>query len=71
MQRVTITVDDELDAELDRFMHARGYANRSEATATLPAPACNRLRSKSAGPGRASRRWSISTTTRRANCRSG
>ncbi len=30
MQRVTITIDDELDAELDRFMAARGYANRSE-----------------------------------------
>jgi CopG family nickel-responsive transcriptional regulator len=30
MQRVTITIDDELDAELDRFMRARGYANRSE-----------------------------------------
>ncbi len=29
MQRVTITVDDELAAEFDRFMAARGYANRS------------------------------------------
>ena len=26
MQRVTITMDDELAAELDRFMTARGYA---------------------------------------------
>ena len=35
MQRVTITIDDELDAELDRFMAARGYANRSEAIRDL------------------------------------
>src|SRR4029077_12295256 len=31
MQRVTITIDDDLAAELDRFMNAHGYANRSEA----------------------------------------
>ena len=35
MQRVTITVDDELAAELDRYMTARGYANRSEAIRDL------------------------------------
>jgi CopG family nickel-responsive transcriptional regulator len=35
MQRVTITIDDELDAELGRFMTARGYANRSEAIRDL------------------------------------
>jgi CopG family nickel-responsive transcriptional regulator len=35
MQRVTITIDDELDAELDRFMKARGYVNRSEAIRDL------------------------------------
>jgi CopG family nickel-responsive transcriptional regulator len=35
MQRVTITIDDELDAELDRFMSARGYDNRSEAIRDL------------------------------------
>jgi len=35
MQRVTITIDDELDAELERFMGARGYANRSEAIRDL------------------------------------
>src|ERR1700679_844218 len=35
MQRVTITNDDELDAELDRFMKARGYDNRSEAIRDL------------------------------------
>jgi CopG family transcriptional regulator, nickel-responsive regulator len=35
MQRVTITIDDELDAELDRYMRARGYDNRSEALRDL------------------------------------
>ena len=35
MQRVTITIDDDLAAELDRFMAARGYANRSEAMRDL------------------------------------
>jgi CopG family transcriptional regulator, nickel-responsive regulator len=35
MQRVTITVDDDLAAELDRFMAARSYANRSEAIRDL------------------------------------
>jgi CopG family nickel-responsive transcriptional regulator len=35
MQRVTITIDDELAAELDRFMAARGYENRSEAIRDL------------------------------------
>jgi CopG family nickel-responsive transcriptional regulator len=35
MQRVTITIDDQLAAELDRFMAARGYANRSEAIRDL------------------------------------
>jgi CopG family nickel-responsive transcriptional regulator len=31
MQRVTITIDDDLVAEIDAFMETRGYANRSEA----------------------------------------
>jgi len=35
MQRVTITIDDALAAELDRFMEARRYANRSEAIRDL------------------------------------
>ena len=35
MQRVTITLDDDLMAELDRFMQARGYENRSEAIRDL------------------------------------
>lgn len=35
MQRTTITLDDELLAEVDAFMMARGYANRSEAIRDL------------------------------------
>lgn len=35
MQRVTITLDDELMTELDRIIAARGYQNRSEAIRDL------------------------------------
>ena len=35
MQRVTVTLDDELMAELDRIIAARGYQNRSEAIRDL------------------------------------
>lgn len=35
MQRVTITIDDDLAADLERFMALRGYANRSEAIRDL------------------------------------
>jgi CopG family nickel-responsive transcriptional regulator len=35
MQRVTITIDDELMTELDRIIEARGYQNRSEAIRDL------------------------------------
>jgi CopG family nickel-responsive transcriptional regulator len=35
MQRVTITLDDELMAEIDRIAAARGYQNRSEAIRDL------------------------------------
>lgn len=35
MQRVTITLDDELMKELDRVISVRGYQNRSEAIRDL------------------------------------
>jgi CopG family nickel-responsive transcriptional regulator len=35
MQRVTITIDDELMVELDRIIASRGYQNRSEAIRDL------------------------------------
>ena len=47
MQRVTITIDDELDGELDRFMKARGYANRSEAIRDLARSGLQQARDRS------------------------
>lgn len=35
MQRVTLTFDDDLMGEIDRFMVTRGYSNRSEAVRDL------------------------------------
>lgn len=35
MQRVTLTFDDDLMSEIDRFMESRGYSNRSEAVRDL------------------------------------
>lgn len=35
MQRITITLDDELMADLDRLIKAKGYQNRSEAIRDL------------------------------------
>jgi CopG family nickel-responsive transcriptional regulator len=50
MQRVTITIDDELDAELDRFMSVRGYANRSEAIRDLARSGLQQAASEVGGP---------------------
>src|SRR5262249_56389185 len=36
MQRVTITIDDDLLAEIDAFMAGRGYPNRSRAIPDPP-----------------------------------
>jgi CopG family nickel-responsive transcriptional regulator len=35
MHRVTITIDDDLDSELDQFINTRGYDSRSEAIRDL------------------------------------
>jgi CopG family nickel-responsive transcriptional regulator len=35
MQRITITIDDQLAEEIDSLAHARGYQNRSEAVRDL------------------------------------
>jgi CopG family nickel-responsive transcriptional regulator len=43
MQRVTMTFDDDLMSDLDRFMAARGYANRSEAIRDLARAGLQRL----------------------------
>jgi CopG family transcriptional regulator, nickel-responsive regulator len=35
VQRITLTFDDDLMGEIDRFMETRGYSNRSEAVRDL------------------------------------
>jgi len=49
MQRVTITVDDDLAARLDRFMAGRGYNNRSEAIRDLARSGLQRAATEVAG----------------------
>jgi CopG family transcriptional regulator, nickel-responsive regulator len=51
VQRLTITVDDDLVAEIDRFIAARGYANRSEAFRDLARSGLQKF-STEAAPGR-------------------
>lgn len=51
MQRVTVTLDDELAAELDRFMKARGYSNRSEAIRDLARAGMQQARPESSDTG--------------------
>jgi CopG family transcriptional regulator, nickel-responsive regulator len=46
MQRLTITMDEDLVAEIDAFMTGRGYANRSEAIRDLAARGPRRQISK-------------------------
>lgn len=50
MQRVTITIDEELDAELARYMRARGYANRSEAIRDLARAGLQQAATEVGGP---------------------
>jgi CopG family transcriptional regulator, nickel-responsive regulator len=54
MQRVTITIDDDLTAVLERYMAMHGYANRSEAIRDLAEPVCSKTQRKSADPDNAS-----------------
>jgi CopG family transcriptional regulator, nickel-responsive regulator len=49
MQRLTITIDDGLLAEVDEFMAHRGYANRSEAFRDLLRSGLNEAGSETAG----------------------
>jgi CopG family transcriptional regulator, nickel-responsive regulator len=51
VQRLTITVDDDLVAEIDRFIAARGYANRSEAFRDLARSGLQNFSTETA-PGR-------------------
>ena len=49
MQRVTITLDDELMVELDRLIAARGYQNRSEAIRDLARAGMRQAASEAGG----------------------
>jgi CopG family nickel-responsive transcriptional regulator len=49
MQRVTVTLDDELIAELERYMKGRGYNNRSEAIRDLARAGMQQAHAESSG----------------------
>ena len=51
MQRVTITLDDDLMADLDRIIAARGYQNRSEAIRDLARAGLTQAAVEVAGSG--------------------
>jgi len=51
MQRVTITLDDELMADLDRIIAARGYQNRSEAIRDLARAGIREAAQETGGKG--------------------
>jgi CopG family transcriptional regulator, nickel-responsive regulator len=51
MQRVTITIDDDLTAELERYMAMHGYANRSEAIRDLARAGLQQNSAQAGGPG--------------------
>lgn len=51
MQRVTITLDEDLVAEIDAFMLARGYSNRSEAMRDLTRAGLTETRAGEAATG--------------------
>jgi CopG family nickel-responsive transcriptional regulator len=51
MQRVTITLDDDLMADIDRLIAARGYQNRSEAIRDLARAGLVATGSATAGDG--------------------
>ena len=51
MQRVTITIDDDLTAELERYMAMHGYANRSEAIRDLGRAGLQQNSAQVGGPG--------------------
>ncbi len=68
VQRVTVTMEDELLAELDGLVARRGYQNRSEALRDLARAGLRRA--EPPDPARpAWPRWSTSTTTLGATCR--
>ena len=67
MQRVTITLDDELIVELDRMIVARGYQNRSEAIRDLARAGIRQEAATLDEKGDCVAAWSMSTTTMRGS----
>ena len=51
MQRITITIDDDLMAEVERFMQMRGYEARSEVFRDLLRAGLERANEDSGGDG--------------------
>lgn len=51
MQRVTVTLDEDLLADIDRIMKARGYQNRSEAVRDLARAGVAQARQERGGTG--------------------
>lgn len=51
MQRLTVTIDDELAAEIDRFMKVRSNANRSEAFRDLARAGLQRVNEERSASG--------------------
>jgi len=70
MQRVTLSLDDDLLADVDALIQARGYQNRSEAVRDLVRAGLQDAAASSA-PGRASRHCFIFTIMKPANYRAG
>ena len=71
MQRVTITIDEDLVAELERYMAARGYANRSEAIRDLARSGLQQHAMQGRDDMNALPLLFTSTTIINASCRSG
>jgi len=61
MQRVTVTLDDELIVELERYMKGRVITTGRRLFVTLLAPACNKHAANRAAPAIASRPSSMCT----------
>ena len=65
MQRITITIEDDLLAEIDAAAEARGYQNRSEIIRDLARAGLQQDAEDADHRANASPRWSTSTTTPR------
>ena len=62
MQRITITLDDDLMDELDQMIVEQGYQDRSEAIRDFTRAGMQQAAQKMGNPAAASPRWSMSTT---------